>query len=126
MKKLNPRIKNFLILFPLFLIMVLFYLTFRPIMNVDMDDCYKLTGKVKYVKAIKGINDIVFYLDNSNKQFYINRGLEAGLTKASLDTLKGKEITIYPVDHWTLLDRKKKNQHVARVEVDGTILYSEF
>ncbi len=95
-------------------------------MNIQMDDCYKLKGKVKYVKAIEGINDIVFYLDNSNKRFYINRGLEAGLTKASLDTLKGKEITIYPVNNWTLLDPKRRTQHVARVEVGSVVLYSEF
>ncbi len=95
-------------------------------MNPQMDDCYKHTGKVTKVKAIEGINDIIFYLHNSNKQFYINRGLEAGLTEASLDTLKGKEITIYPVDKWTLLDTKMMNQHVARVEVGDVVLYSEF
>jgi len=91
-----------------------------------MDDCYVVTGKIKHVKAIKGINDIVFYLHDIDKQFYINRGLEAGLTKESLDTLKGMEVTIYPVDHWTLLDPNHKNEHVARVEAGGKVIFSEF
>jgi protein associated with RNAse G/E len=95
-------------------------------MNVDIDDCYKLEGSLKYVWSSKTTYDIHLILHNSDKKFYINRGLQAGLNDETFDTLIGKEITIYPVDHWTLLDPKKKHPHVARVEAGGKVLFSEF
>lgn len=102
------------------------FLTFRPIINPQREDCFVLEGPLKDPFAAEKNQDIYFELENSDKHFRLNRGMEAGLNQKLLDSIEGKIVTIYPVEHWTLLDPYNDYPHVARMEIDGKVLYSEF
>ena len=58
--------------------------------------------------------------------YYINRGLESGLSEASLkNKIMDKEITIHYADHWTPLDPKGIMRHVARLSFGEEVIYNE-
>lgn len=102
------------------------FICFRPIINPKLSDCDQLTGRLDRFTIMPDTKDIHFFLDNSDKFFYINRGLESGLNKEILESMVGKAVTVYPINHWTLLDPNRTNPHVARLELGDEVLYSEF
>lgn len=106
--------------------LLLAFLTFRPIVNPQLEDCEILEGNFldPYVSAKN--KDIYFQISGSEKHFRINRGLEAGLSQELLDSITNKNVVVYPVNHWTLLDPNNNHPHVARLEWNGRILFSEF
>ncbi|MEZ4685927.1 MAG: hypothetical protein R3B47_07620 [Bacteroidia bacterium] len=53
-------------------------LIFRPVPMVTEDKAITETGVVKAIFE-GGVHDIVFYLEDNDRRFYINRGLERGL-----------------------------------------------
>ena len=70
--------------------------------------------------------DIVFSDQNSDRSFYINRGIETGL---SIDELKakliGQRVTISYPSYWTIFDPKGKVKHLSRLEWNGELIYDE-
>ena len=107
-------------------LLLIFILTFRPIVNPKMDQCSKYSGILLKAKSDSVNKDIYFRLDNTEIRFYINRGLENGLTDSTMDTLIGKEIVVFAVNHWSLLNPSGKIKHVARVDYGSLTIYSEF
>ena len=109
-------------------LLVLFLLAtfvFRPIMNVHLDECVKVTGTVEVIRD-NGNFDIGFKLQNDTRRYYINRGQEQGL---NIDVLKssllGKEIELWYVDQFTLLDPKGNIRHISRVVHQGDTIFNE-
>lgn len=101
-------------------------LTFRPIVNPNMENCSLSEGILNKVKCDPQTKDIYLLLEGYDKHFYINRGLEHGLSEDTFTQLIGKSIKLYSINHWTLLDPKSKSKHVAQVEQNGKVLYTEF
>lgn len=104
----------------------LFFLAFRPIFNVGAEDCVAVKGlAVKIYEG--GVKDINFKLLNDNNHYYINRGLEQGFVLDSIqEAWTGKALTIHYVKHWSILNPKNRVRHVARLEIDEQVLYSEY
>ena len=76
--------------------------------------------------ATDGTNDIFFNFDNSEKLFYINRGLEKGLKIESLkDQLVGQEVVIKYPRYWTPLDPLNHVRQVSKLEFQDSTIYSE-
>ncbi len=73
-----------------------------------------------------GVKDVAFRLENNDRIYYINRGLEAGLELEDLRArIVGKEVVFKYPDYWTPLDWNGKTKHVSKVEVDGEIVFNE-
>ena len=58
----------------------------------------------------------------------MNHVFDEEINVSELDSLIGKKIVIYAVNHWILLDPKGKYKHVARIanEDERVIIYTEF
>ena len=119
--------KTMILLFSLpGLFLILCALTFRPISNPQMDECSLLQGKLAKVNSDPKTKDIYLRLEDVDRHLYINRGLEKGLTEDCLKKLIGENVSLYVVNHWTLLDPQSKTGHVSQVEHAEEILYTEF
>lgn len=82
-------------------------------------------GIVKEIYSNKG-NDIIFIMKNTNRKFYINRGLKNGLELNNLkQKLIGKRIVVKYPKHWTPLDWNNSLRHISKVEFNGEILFNE-
>ena len=68
------------------LIFILAVLIFRPVPIVSENKAISESGIVKEIYSNKG-NDVIFVIENTERRFYINRGLENGL---ELNNLKEK------------------------------------
>ena len=98
---------------------------FRPVPKPPEDELLITEGKIEKIFE-GGIKDIVFQLEGSERQFYINRGIDQGLDiKSMRNELIGKEVTIKYPDYWTILDPNKKIRHISKIEVEGDIIFSE-
>ncbi|MBW1297458.1 hypothetical protein [Aquimarina litoralis] len=73
-----------------------------------------------------GVKDIVFKLENNDKIFYINRGLEQGLDIASLkEKLIGKNVIFKYPKHWTPLDWDNTTKHISKVQTNNEVIFNE-
>ena len=97
----------------------------RPVPIVSEDRAIVEKGIVADIYE-GGKFDVVFLLENTERRFYINRGLENGL---NLDTLKekliGKEVTLKYPKYWTPLDWDDKIKHISKLEFKGQVLFNE-
>ncbi len=101
--------------------LVLAVLIFRPVPLPDEKDCLVIKGKVLEIHE-GGAKDIVFRLSGDDRTFYVNRGIERGLTLERLRTeLLGKEITIKYPRYWTPLGNSSK--HISKIESSGRIIF---
>lgn len=100
-------------------------LIFRPVPIVTEDRALSEAGIVTAVYE-GGTNDVVFRLENNDRRFYINRGLENGL---ELDDLRkrliGNEIVLKYPKYWTPLDWDDQVKHVSKLEFRGEVLFNE-
>lgn len=72
-----------------------------------------------------GENDIIFRLRETDERFYINRGLEQGLTIKELrQELLGSKITLKYPEYWSLLGGGSTH-HISKVEFQGRTIFSE-
>ncbi len=111
----------------LFLVIAICILSFRPIISPKEDDCSKIAGILSKYRYLDKSNDLQIKLKNDTKVYYINNIQKACVDSLMMDTLKGKMIIIYAVNHWTLLDPKSKFKHVARLTtINNKILYTEY
>jgi len=98
----------------------------RPVSASNEADCNVVKGTVVKIHE-GGENDIVFRLKEDSKIYYINRGLEKGLTFEGLtEKVMDREITIWSAKHWTPLDLKGKVNPICKVSLKEEILYSAF
>ena len=72
-------------------------LIFRPVPIVSESNAISEIGIVKEIYSNKG-NDVIFVMENTDRRFYINRGLENGLELNNLkEKLIGNSIVVkYP------------------------------
>ena len=116
-----PLLKIFAFLFIVFIALCL-----RPIHNPTPEQCYLVQGELVEIIPHESSKDIGIRIKNDECHYYINRGLERGGLLAALEDLPGKEIQIYPVQHWTPLDPFGSIRHIAHIEVDDEVIYSEY
>jgi len=99
--------------------------TFKPVRNVKPEDVLEIKGKVIKVEEGSGF-DIVITLENDSHYYYINRGLQSGL---SIDKLRNdilnKAITLYPVKRWTIFTRDGVMGHISKLMIGDHILFNE-
>ncbi len=100
------------------------FLLFRPLPKATPQNCGRITGQVVQIRE-GGTKDIVFKLRNDDDTYYINRGLERGLTLEAMKQVEGKTIVLYFVEHWTPFDAMHQVRHIAKVEVGDRIVYNE-
>ncbi len=104
---------------------LLIILALRPITTLQIDDCIMVSGVATKVWAHQKSKDVNIRIGDGG-HYYINRGLERGLSEASFSNkIMGKEIVIHYADHWTPLDPSGIVRHVARVSYGEEILYDE-
>ena len=121
MKKI---IKITLVSFSL-IVLIIAVLIFRPVPIVTEKNTISESGIVKEIYANKG-NDIIFILENVQRRFYINRGLEIGLELTDLKKrLIGNSIVVKYPKYWTPLDWNDKIKHISKVEFNHEILFNE-
>ena len=100
-------------------------LIFRPVHIVAEKNTISESGIVKEIYTNKG-NDIIFILENVQRRFYINRGLEMGLEVTDLKKrLIGNSIVVKYPKYWTPLDWNDKIKHISKVEFNHEILFNE-
>ena len=100
-------------------------LIFRPVPIVTEDKAITETGIVKYIYE-GGIKDVVFKLEDNDRRFYINRGLENGLTLEGLrEKLIGKEVVLKYPKYWTPLDWNDRVKHLSKVEFGEDVIFNE-
>jgi len=106
-------------------ILIIAVLIFRPVPIVSENKAISENGIVTEIYTNKG-NDIVFILENTNRRFYINRGLENGLELNNLkQKLIGNPIVVKYPKYWTPLDWNNSVRHISKVEYNGEILFNE-
>ena len=121
MKKI---IKITLVSFSL-IVLIIAVLIFRPVPIVTEKNTISESGIVKEIYTNKG-NDIIFILENVQRRFYINRGLEMGLELTDLKKrLIGNSIVMKYPKYWTPLDWNDKIKHISKVEFNHEILFNE-
>lgn len=109
-----------------FVVLAFCVLIFRPVpIPSNISECHKVVGVVMKIGE-GGTNDIKFRIKDEQTVFYINRGMEYGLTIAELeDKLVGKEVTLYYPDYWTPLDPYHSIKHLSQLEYQGEVLFTE-
>ena len=109
----------------LFIFLCFIGLCLRPVPHVTVENAQVQKGIVSNITE-GGVKDAVFHLHNTDRIFYINRGLENKFDLESLQQeMLGKAVTITFAKHWTPLDWNDKGKHIAKLEVDGRVVYSE-
>ena len=107
------------------LIFIMAVLIFRPVPIVSEDKAISESGIVKEIYSNKG-NDVIFVMENTERRFYINRGLENGLELNNLkEKLIGNEIVVKYPNYWTPLDWNNSVRHISKVEFKDEILFNE-
>jgi len=110
----------------LFIIVVLAFLgaVFRPI--TSSTPTLGVRGEVARVVPLEDTGDIYFFLLNDEHKYYINRGLEQGLTAEQLRLqLLEEEVRIDYANHWTPLDPFGCYKHIVRVSLGEQVLFDE-
>ncbi|WP_405209261.1 hypothetical protein [Aquimarina sp. LLG6339-5] len=112
--------------FVLFIIFItIAFQTFKPIQNVQPDDVIKITGVVSKIEERSGF-DIAITLENDPHYYYINRGLEYGLTIEELqDQILNKKVVLYPIHRWTIFTPDKIMGHIAKLMIDDQVIFNE-
>lgn len=92
------------------------------ISNPTPEDCVVVSKTIS--KVVEGSSyDIVFRTPDGD-YFYINRGLEQGLVIADLeDQVLGKEVILHLAK---VMAGAVTTDHISQLQVDETILYTEF
>lgn len=100
-------------------------LIFRPVPIVSESNAISEIGIVKEIYSNKG-NDVIFVMENTDRRFYINRGLENGLELNNLkEKLIANSIVVKYPKYWTPLDWNDKIKHISKVEFNNEILFNE-
>ena len=117
--------KNTLIVAGCLLVFLGLKYALTPVLIISEDDALSQKGIVSNIVE-SGEKDLKIELAGLERSFYINRGLEKGL---NIDELRrqilGQEILIKYPKYWTPLDWNNRVRHVAKMEFNGELIYSE-
>ena len=107
------------------IVSIIAVLIFRPVPIVSESKAISEIGIVKEIYSNKG-NDVIFVMLNTDRKFYINRGLENGLKLNNLkEKLIGKSIVMKYPKYWTPLDWNNSIRHLSKVEFKNEIIFNE-
>lgn len=107
------------------IILIIAVLIFRPVPIVTEDKTISESGVVSEIYSNKG-NDVIFVMENTERRFYINRGLENGLELNNLkEKLIGNSIVVKYPKYWTPLDWNNSVRHISKVEFNDEIVFNE-
>lgn len=107
------------------IILIIAVLIFRPVPIVTEDKTISENGIVSEIYSNKG-NDVIFVMENTERRFYINRGLENGLELNILkEKLIGNSIVVKYPKYWTPLDWNNSIRHISKVEFNDEIVFNE-
>ncbi|MCK8520872.1 hypothetical protein M0D21_04810 [Aquimarina sp. D1M17] len=116
----------FSVVFVLFLgFMWMMVQTFKPVRNVQPEDVLTVKGTVTKIEEGPGL-DLVITLKGDEHYYYINRGLQQGLTveQTRLDILN-KTVTLYPIKRWTIFTRDGNMGHISKLMLKDKVIYNE-
>ena len=101
-------------LFSLFIGLISFLsLSLRTVPNPTADNCSLVKGVVEDVYS-PCCEDVFIKLKNSDKRFYVNRGLELGIKLNQIkNDLVNQAVQLYQIDHWTPLDPNELTNPLA-------------
>ena len=107
------------------IVLIIAVLIFRPVPIVSESKAISEIGIVKEIYINKG-NDVIFIMLNTDRKFYINRGLENGLELNNLkEKLIGNSIVIKYPKYWTPLDWNNSIRHLSKVKFKNEIIFNE-
>ena len=107
------------------IVSIIAVLIFRPVPIVSESKAISEIGIVKEIYTNKG-NDVIFIMLNTDRKFYINRGLENGLELNNLkEKLIGNSIVMKYPKYWTPLDWNNSIRHISKVEFKNEIIFNE-
>ena len=107
------------------IVSIIAVLIFRPVPIVSESKAISEIGIVKEIYSNKG-KDVIFIMLNTDRKFYINRGLENGLELNNLkEKLIGNSIVIKYPKYWTPLDWNNGIRHISKVEFKNEIIFNE-
>ena len=107
------------------IVSIIAVLIFRPVPIVSESKAISEIGIVKEIYTNKG-NDVIFIMLNTERKFYINRGLENGLELNNLkEKLIGNSIVMKYPKYWTPLDWNNSIRHISKVEFKNEIIFNE-
>lgn len=90
------------------------------IQNAAPEDC--VTKEITVTRISEGTSYDIVFKEANNDFYYINRGIEQGLT---IDDLRAKvlnkKVTLHLYKFWF-----GTSEHITQLEVDGEVLYTEF
>jgi hypothetical protein len=106
---------------------VLIYQSLKPLPQPTPANCKLVQGVVEKVYNNIGDGDLTIRLKNDDGYYYINRGLDKGLTADILGKqLLEMPVAIFYIKHWSLINLGGKSRHIARIETGGKVLYNEW
>ena len=107
------------------IVSIIAVLIFRPVPIVSESKAISEIGIVKEIYSNKG-NDVIFVMLNTDRKFYINRGLENGLELNNLkEKLIGNSIVMKYPKYWTPLDWNNSIKHLSKVKFKNEIIFNE-
>ncbi len=107
------------------IILIIAVLIFRPVPIVSEERTISESGILTEIYSNKG-NDVIFVMENTERRFYINRGLENGLELNNLkEKLIGNPIVVKYPKYWTPLDWNNSVRHISKVEFNNEIVFNE-
>jgi hypothetical protein len=107
-----------------FALIITLAIVFRPVPVASVQNTLKAFGTVEGVYK-SGDDGVVFKLRGDDRLFYLEEGLQNGLSATALqETLLGQIVEIYYVKYWSPLDPLSKLKYIAKVDVNRITLYS--
>jgi hypothetical protein len=98
----------------------------RPLPAATKDNCVKYSGLVTSLIADDENGDIVIRLKNDNNYYYINRGIDQGISLSELENkLTNKPVELLAIKYWTPLAPRSGPKHIARITAEGGVVYNE-
>ena len=120
-----PKALKIIAVIVILFIVFIFGFVFRPIGFVTLSNSTKVSGETEAIFDGSSY-DISFRIKNDSNFYYVNRGAENGLNAEALnDSLQNKEITLYYVSPWSLINPERRVRHITRVLYNGQIIYDE-
>lgn len=116
--------KRYIGLFGFLAFMLLVSLVLKPVPILPEEELAVTRGTVDRIFE-GGEFDIVFKLRETEKYYYINRGLEQGLNLDNLrNKLLGRRVTIKYPEYWSILG-DGSTHHLSKLEHNGQTIFSE-
>ena len=101
-------------------------LALRPVPAASIHNTNSITGKVIEISKGSGHGDLLIHLANDDRTFYINRGIENGLSLEKLKShLQNQQTTLTFVKHWTPLNPSRKLVPLAKISLTGCTYWQQ-